>query len=172
MKLTDELLNKLIDHELNKKEIDELHDLIKQDEEALIKVKTHQMVDSILKKIEIQSAPEDTTSKIMERISNSLLVSEKKNGFMKIIVSSFIFLLVLTIGLIFSMTDKVKTEEPNSFISESITKFLNLFSSVEISIDTSLMLIIGGALTLLFLISGYFIMEEHKSFKQKLENYF
>ncbi|MEN8194146.1 MAG: hypothetical protein ABFS12_15085 [Bacteroidota bacterium] len=172
MKITDEILNKLIDNELNKKEIEELHDLIKHDEAALIKVKTHQMVDSVLKKIDIEAAPEDTTAVVMDRISNSLLVNENKNGFIKIIVSSFVFLLVITIGFLFSITDETQADESPSFVSEIINKFVSYFSSIEISFDSNLMLIIGGALTLLFLISGYFMLEEHKSFKQKLENYF
>jgi len=62
MKVTDEILNKLIDNELNDREIEELHRLIKYDEVALSKVKAHQMVDSILKRIDIDLAPEDTTS--------------------------------------------------------------------------------------------------------------
>ena len=56
MKVTNELLNKLIDDELNTQEIEELHYLIKHDEMALSKVKAHQMVDSILKKIDVELA--------------------------------------------------------------------------------------------------------------------
>ncbi len=52
-KVTDEILNKLIDNELSSSEIDELHQLIKKDEKLLSKTKAHQMVDNVLKKLEL-----------------------------------------------------------------------------------------------------------------------
>jgi len=172
MKVTDELLNKLIDDELNVREIEELHHLIKHDEIALSKVKAHQMVDSILKKIDVELAPEDTTSIIMERISNSLLVKEKKNGFFKFVISVFVFLIIFVFGYIFSISGETQATETSSKYSEITNKIVEFFSSFAISLDNELMLIIGGILTILLLVSGYFMLEEHKSFKQKLENYF
>jgi len=171
MKVTDEILNKLIDDELNNKEIIELHDLIKHDEITLSKVKAHQMVDSILKKIDIELAPENTTSIIMERISNSLLIKEKKNGFFKFIVAAFVFLIISIIGYLFSIASETQLTETSSRYSEITSDLIKFFSSFNISLNNELMLIIGGVLTVLLLISGYFMLEEHRSFKQKLENY-
>ncbi len=172
MKVTDELLNKLIDDELNAREIEELHNLIKHDEIALSKVKAHQMVDSILKKIDVELAPEDTTSIIMERISNSLLVKEKKNGFFKFVLSVFVFLIIFVFGYIFSISGKTQVTESSSKYSEISDKIVEFFSSINVALDNELILIIGGLLSILLLISGYFMLEEHRSFKQKLENFF
>jgi hypothetical protein len=171
MKVTDEILNKLIDNELNDREIEELHRLIKYDEVALSKVKAHQMVDSILKKIDIDLAPEDTTPIIMERISNSLLIKERKNGFFKFIIASFIFMIIFIIGYLVSISGKTYVSETPSKYTEIIDKFVNFFASFNVVLDSELMLIIGGVLTVMLLISGYFMFEEHRSFKHKLENY-
>ena len=171
MKVTNELLNKLIDDELNAREIEELHNLIKHDEMALIKVKAHQMVDSLLKKIDVEFAPEDTTSIIMERISNSLLVKEKKNGFFKFIISSFIILILFVFGYILSISGETQATETPSKYSEITNEIVKFFSSFSLSLNNELMLIIGGVLSILLLVSGYFMLEEHRSFKQKLENY-
>jgi len=171
MKVTNELLNKLIDDELNAREIEELHNLIKHDEMALIKVKAHQMVDSLLKKIDVELAPEDTTSIIMERISNSLLVKEKKNGFFKFIISSFIILILFVFGYILSISGETQAAETPSKYSEITNEIVKFFSSFSLSLNNELLLIIGGVLSILLLISGYFMLEEHRSFKQKLENY-
>ncbi len=172
MKITDEILNKLIDNELNKKEIEELHDLIKRDDFALGKVKAHQMVDSILKKIDVESAPEDTTEKIMERISNSVLVADKKNGFLKFIISSFALLSFLTIAFVLFVSSTSEVNESSTKYSNFIDKFVSFFTSLNISINDNVMIVIGGVLMILFFVSGYFMLEERKSFKQKLENYF
>lgn len=175
MKITDEILNKLIDNELNKKEIEELHDLIKSDDIALGKVKAQQMVDSVLKKIELESAPENTTEKIMERISNSVLVADRKGGFFKFIISSFAVLSVFTIGFVLAISQTSEGSKDSAISTEYsnfVDKVFSYFTSFNITIDNNVMLIIGGALMLLFFVSGYFMLEERKSFKQKLENYF
>lgn len=172
MKVTDDILNKLIDNELSKKEISELYNLIKHDEIALGKVKAHQMIDSILKKIDIESAPEDTTKKIMERISKSILVTEKKSGFIKFIAVSFSILIILTISLVLSLANQSEVSEESSTYSELVNSVISYFTSLNISVDNNLMLIIGGILAILFFVSSYFMFEEHRSFKQKLENYF
>lgn len=171
MKVTNEILNKLIDNELNDREIEELHNLIKFDEVTLSKVKAHQMVDSILKKIDNELAPEDTTSKIMERISNSLLIKEKKNGFFKFIISSFVFMVIFIIGYMISIASETHATKTPSKYSEVSDKIVEFFLSINVVLDNELMLIIGGVLSVMLLISGYFMLEEHRSFKQKLENY-
>ncbi len=172
MKVTDEILNKLIDNELNDREIEELHKLIKYDETALSKVKAHQMVDTILKRINVDLAPEDTELKIMERISKTLMVKERKNGFFKFIISSFVLMLIFILGYMISISGKVYVPGNSSKYSAIIDKVVNFFSALDIAMDNELILIIGGALTVMLLISGYFMLEEHRSFKQKLENYF
>jgi hypothetical protein len=172
MKVTDEILNRLIDNELNDREIEELHQLIKYDEVALSKVKAHQMVDSILKKIDVDLAPEDTTSRIMERISKSLLVKESKNGFFKFIISFFVLMIVFIVGYMISIFSKTYSPSTPSKYSKVVDKIINLFASFNITLDNELILIVGGVLTVMLLISGYFVFEEHRSFKHKLENYF
>lgn len=171
MKVTDEILNKLIDNELNDREIKELHRLIKYDEVALSKVKAHQMVNSILKRIDVELAPEDTTSKIIARISNSLLIKERKNGFFKFIIASFAFMIIFIVGYLISISGKIYVLETPSKYSEIIDKFVNFFASFNFALDNELILIIGGVLTVMLLISGYFMFEEHRSFKHKIENY-
>ncbi len=171
MKVTNEILNRLIDNELNDREIEDLHNLIKYDEIALSKVKAHQMVDSILKKIDVELAPEDTTSVIMGRISNSLLIKERKNGFFKFIISSFVFLIIFIIGYLVSIAGETQAVKSPSKYSEYTNKIVDFFSSINLTFNNELMLIIGGVLSVMLLISGYFMLEEHRSFKQKLENY-
>jgi len=167
--VTDEILNKLIDNELSSSEIDELHQLIKKDEKLLSKTKAHQMVDNVLKKLEIEHAPQNTTDLIMEKITQSVLEKEKKNGLFKFIISTFAVSMLLVVGFIlFSKPDGEGVSK--SFFNAAKEKLAESFTNFSLPISYDLLLIITSALTIIVLISGYFIFEEHKSFKQKLDS--
>ncbi|MDA3861600.1 MAG: hypothetical protein PF445_10270 [Melioribacteraceae bacterium] len=167
--LTDENLNKLIDNELSSSEIDELYNLIKKDEKLLSKTKAHQMVDSVLKTLEIENAPANTTDLIMQKITNSVLAKEKKNGFFKFMMGAFAASILLVIGFIISSNSVSVTYSESTFssIREQALEYLQNFT---FPINSDLLLVITSALTVIILISGYFVFEEHKSFKQKLDS--
>ncbi len=167
--ITNEVLNKLIDNELNSSEIDELHNLIKKDEKLLSKTKAHQMVDNVLKKLAIENAPQNTTDLIMEKITQSVLEKEKKNGLFKFTMSSFAVSMLLVIGyILFSKPSGEGVSK--SFFNTFKEKLSENFSNFSLPISYDLLLIITSALTIIVLISGYFVFEEHKSFKQKLDS--
>ena len=168
-KLTDEMLNKLIDNELSSSEIDELFNLIKNDEKLLSKTKAHQMVDDVLKTIKVEAAPLNTSELIMERISNSVLHREKKNGFIKFIMGSFVTLIVLVIGFLF-ISNKSPQRISGSYFSTAKNKVLEFLPNISISINNNILIAIASSITVVLLISFYLLFEEHKSFKQKLDS--
>ena len=167
--LSNEILNKLIDNELNSSEIDELHDLIKNDEKLLSKTKAHQMVDSVLKRLELEEAPLNTTELIMGKITKSVLAKDKKNGFFKFVVGTLAISILLVIGFILSSSPSGESVSESYFnlLREKVSEAL---ANLAIPVSSDLLLIITSALTVIILISGYFIFEEHKSFKQKLDS--
>lgn len=166
--LTDEMLNKLIDNELSSSEIDELHKLIKQNDEFLSRAKAHQMVDSVLKNLRIENAPENTTEIIMEKITKSILYKERKNGFFKFVMGTFAVSILLVIGFVISSASSGQENSGTQF--ESIrTYMLEILSRISFPINNEILSIITSALTVIILISGYFIFEQHRSFKQKLD---
>lgn len=125
--LTDEMLNKLIDNELNTTEIDELHKLIKNNDELLSRTKAHQMVDSVLKNLKIENAPENTTELIMGKITKSILYKDRKNGFFKFIIGSFVVTLFLVIGFVFSSANAGQENSGTQF--DGIRNFMLEFLS-------------------------------------------
>ena len=167
--LSNEILNKLIDNELSSSEIDELHNLIKNNEELLSKTKAHQMVDNVLKKIEVENAPANTTELIMNKITNSVLAKEKKNGFFKFMISTFGVSILLAIGFLFS-SKPVTESSSEGYYKLFVNKIMEYFSSISIPISSEILLVITSALTVIVLISAYLIFEEHQSFKQKLDS--
>jgi len=83
----------------------------------------------------------------------------------------FVFMIIFIVGYLISISGKTYVSETPSKYTEIIDKFVNFFASFNVVLDSELMLIIGGVLTVMLLISGYFMFEEHRSFKHKLENY-
>jgi len=167
--LTNDILNKLIDNELNSSEIDELHKLIKKDEKLLSKTKAHQMVDNVLKKLKIEDAPQNTTGLIMGKITQSILAKEKKNGFFKFVLSAFAVSMLLVVGFVLSSEPSGESVS-QSFFNSLKDRLTDNFANFSIPVSSDLLLVIASALTVIILITGYFIFEEHKSFKQKLDN--
>ena len=167
--LTNDILNKLIDNELNSSEIDELHKLIKKDEKLLSKTKAHQMVDNVLKKLKIEDAPQNTTGLIMGKITQSILAKEKKNGFFKFVLSAFAVSMLLVVGFVLSSEPSGESVS-QSYFNSLKDRLTDNFANFSIPVSSDLLLVIASALTVIILITGYFIFEEHKSFKQKLDN--
>ena len=167
--LTNEILNKLIDNELNNSEIDELHNLIKNNEKLLSRTKAHQMVDNVLKKLEIEEAPQNTTELIMGKITQSVLAKENKNGFFKFMMGTFAVSIIGVIGFVLS-SKPTSQGVSGSYLSTLKNKLLENLGSLSLPISNELLLVISSALTVIIMISGYFIFEEHKSFKQKLDS--
>jgi hypothetical protein len=174
MKLTDEILNKYLDGELSSEELRELNLLIEEDPDALTTLKTHKFVDKTLSKIETESAPVGFTQRVMNIISAASSVKSKKFYFFRFVVSLFALLIS---GTIFFIINNLPEPEPESQTSlkifDTASKFLNEnLGSLSNLLNNNTLIMIGGILTIVLLISGYFVLESHKSFKQKLENSF
>ncbi len=174
MKLTDEILNKYLDGELSSDELKELNSLIEEDPDALSTLKTHKFVDKTLSKIETEYAPNGFAQRVMNIISSASGVRSKKFYFFRFIV--FLFGLLIS-GTIFFIINSLPEPEPESQTSlkvvDTATKFLSEnFGGLSDLLNNNTLIMIGGMLTIVLLISGYFVLESHKSFKQKLENSF
>jgi hypothetical protein len=174
MKLTDEILNKYLDGELSSDELKELNSLIEVDPDALNTLKTHKFVDKTLSKIETEPAPVGFTQRVMNIISSASSVRNKKFYFFRFIVSLFGLLISGTIFFIINSLPKPVPESDTSLkVVDTATKFLSEnFGGVSDLLNNNTLMMIGGMLTIILLISGYFVLESHKSFKQKLENSF
>ncbi len=170
MKLTDEILNKYIDGELDRNEINELQQLIKIDNEALAILKAHKYVDQILKKLETESAPVRFTENVMNKIFETFTVKNKKFPFFRVILSLFGFMLagilvyVTSVSMSISSDDKLDSilYQTSDFILTGISFLSNAFSN-------SIFLMVVSSFSLILLLSAYFVFESHKTFKDKIK---
>ena len=174
MKLTDEILNKYLDGELSSEELKELNSLIENDPDALSTLKTQKFVDKTLSKIETESAPAGFTGRVMNIISSASSIRSKKFYFFRFIVTLFGLLVSGTFILIlFSLPEAEPESDTSLRVVDTATKFLSEnFGGLSNLLNNNTLIMVGAMLTIILLISGYFVLESHKSFKQKLENSF
>ena len=169
-KKTDDLINKYIDNELDSAELTEFTELIGDDEETVKNLKAMKIVDQSLRKIEFENSPSDITYKVMLKIA-SAKKAKRSNLFFWFVIS--VFLIGIATATFYTIqnyqpgTDSIKTEKAVDTVKNFIGDKTKSFDSILKGIDIKL---IGTILTLLFAVTGYFIVETHRSFKNKLKS--
>lgn len=171
-KITDEILNDYIDNQLDSVSIQELKMNLDNNEEALKKLKALKVVDNSLKNIEVVPAPEGFTNRIMSIIAKGSrkAVSRVSYFFVSVIgLFSVLIFAVMAFAYYTSTGSNPSAENGSSLnkISEYMAQFVSLLQNVFKSKNITT---IGMILTVLLLISGYYLLESHKDFKNKLKD--
>ncbi|MEW6507853.1 MAG: hypothetical protein AB1432_08935 [Bacteroidota bacterium] len=171
-KITDEILNDYIDNQLDAASIKELKIDLEQNEEALKKLKALKAVDNSLRNISIIPAPEGFTSRLMNIIAKSSgKVASRVSYFFVSVIGFFTALLLTVMGFAYYSTSKTNPVIDNNkllknisdYVPEFVTSLQNFFTNQNITAA-------GMILTILLLISGYYLLESHKEFKNNLKN--
>lgn len=169
--ISDEVLNKYIDGELDPQEQKDINRLLMNDNDLKKRLKVLKRIDNYLKKITVDELPDEFTLKVMKSISHKYQVPREQKLFITIIVS-FISVLFLSIMgyLIINIAGEVSyaissgTGKAVSNYSQSIIQSLvTIFSGLNISI-------FGSLLSIILLISGYFFLEMLKQSKTNLSS--
>lgn len=165
----DELMNDYIDNSLSTEKINELNKILEKNEKELKKLKALRFVDEVLKNLEVYSAPEDITEKVMK------LISEKSNAIKrsvnKFMVSVFSFLTFVLFTICSVVLWIVVKESSSINLSNELNDFLKKgISFVNNYMNNNLFLIITSSMTLIIISVLYFIIESHKEFKNKLKD--
>ena len=173
IQITDEILNKYLDNELNREQAEQVKSAIRNSEELQRKFNALKLVHdnlSIIKEDEVSSG---FTDKLMKQIVKRSVVPKQQKYFIAS-VATFITLLCLvifgfSISAMISATsssigDSKSVFDSVSGLSEGLVKALqHLFSGAGLSI-------IGSIFSIIVLISGYFFFEMQKRSKADLGN--
>lgn len=171
-KITDEILNDYIDNQLDDASIQELKKQLDENDDALNKLKALRVVDNSLKSINVIPAPEGFTNKLMKLIASSTKkVVSKVSYFFVSVIGLFTVMIISVLGFAYYTSAKsnqvseydTSLRKVIEYVSQFISLFKNFFNSQNITT-------IGMALTFLLLISGYYLLESHKEFKEKIKN--
>ena len=172
-KLTDEILNKYIDGELDPFELTDVKNEIEKNDEALARLKALRLVDSSLKQMEVEQAPVNFTEKVMKVISSASKAVKPKISYFFVTIITFFSIGVL--GVIVAAFKSLEDSNGQStaapyfdkakdVIGKNLIEFQNFFSNKNV-------LLVVSVLTLILLITVYLTFEAHKNFKNKLNHY-
>ncbi|MGD8778369.1 MAG: hypothetical protein PVH88_05340 [Ignavibacteria bacterium] len=173
--INDELLNKYIDNELTEVELKELTEAFKNDSEAQAKLKALRLADKILHEMEVTPAPVNFTETFMKRIAaGSSTAKEKVSYFFVSIISFFVLVIIGILGYAVSKIDwgsSSVVDDDNKYVQGTKKMFSVGIEHLNSILNNDNMILIGVGLTFVLLISGYFIIENHKNFKGKLNRF-
>ena len=163
-------LNEFIDGNLDDKELENLNETILNDADALEKLKGLKTVDNILHTLGAESVPDSFTQNVMNEIRRKKAKKQKSNNyFFQGIVFAFVAgILFFTGYAVYFGNGKSSKIFSNSLfknISETLGQYLSVVNTVAFS-HTSL--IIAGTLSLILLVTFYFIVSEHTAFMKRI----
>ena len=171
-RITDDMLNDYIDNELNSSSIDELKNNLNNDSEALNKLKALKIIDESLREMEVYPAPSNFTEKVMNSVLTHAKSLKPKLSYFFVSIVSIFFLTIVGISVfVINIAGKTKSTGKDLQIVESVKKFIGENSgSVNSFLSNDKIVLVGGLLTIILFLAGIFVLDSHKSFKNKLKS--
>lgn len=168
-KLTDEILNKYVDGDLDPESRKQVEIILSSSSEDRKNYEALLLIHKQLKKIEEISVKQDFTNRVMNTLLKHKKAYQEQRKFILSISSVFIFLILFIIGifLYFSFTLNNNSAASSNYL-QVVISFFNVIASSLTGIFTPKGLsILGSVLSLGILISGYFFFENLKSTRLK-----
>ena len=170
-KITDEMLNDYLDNELDNSSVEELKNKLNEDEKSVKKLKALKIVDESLRDLEIYPAPSNFTEHIMNVILAGVKsIKPRMNYFFVSIMSVFALCIAGVFVLVANTEVKSDSTHSNVQIFEFVKKFVGEHAAPLISfLNNDKILLVGGILTIILILTGLFVFDSHKNFKEKLK---
>lgn len=170
--ITDDMLNDYIDNQLDSNSIGKLNRMITEDPDTLKKLKALKSVDRSLREIPVTPAPEGFTIKLMNRIlAHSKSAVPKVNYFFITMISLLSVAIISIMIIAYSVIEKSEDKTGGISLLDSLLTWLRDNTPKLLSFFTnSNVTTIGLLLSLILITSGYYVLESHKEFKNKLKN--
>ena len=168
--LSDEILNKYIDGELNASQIEEIKAALEKSEDDRKRFNVLKVVHDKLSLIQEDEISEDFTNIVMAKISKPFTVPRRQKYFIVSITSIFILVCLGIVGYVASIIISSSTPQTESIqMTETVQKISNgLITELRKLFSGSGLSIVGSVLSLAILISGYFFFERQKQTKANL----
>jgi anti-sigma factor RsiW len=168
--VNDELLNKYIDGELSVQEIDDLEKDLTVNPDLVDRLKAIKMTDTVLKTMEHDSAPRNIANRIMQKIESVSSVKNQKPYFVYGIGVFIVMVTLAAIGIVISMVppESVGSSTIDPFMDKVTVAVSENASIISDVLQNPVLLLIGASLTLLSLITAYYLFDSHKTFKKRL----
>ena len=173
IQITDEILNKYLDGELNREETDHVRSALINSEELQRKFNALKIVHDNLSNINEDEVSPGFTDRLMKQIVKRSTVPKQQKYFIASIVTFITLLCLVIFG--FSISAMISATSSTSSNSTTIVDSISSLSEGMINVLQHLfsgagLSIIGSIFSIVVLISGYFFFEMQKRSKTNLSN--
>jgi predicted anti-sigma-YlaC factor YlaD len=166
--ISDEMLNNYLDGDLDNNEKKEIEELLKNSERDRTRFQSLMLVHRELSNINEYNVSPNFTSLIMAKLSNMAKYRKSDRNFILSIISVFIvpcFAIIVYMSLNIFKSNIGRTQNPG--INEYITFTQHILGYLKIFFTSQNIFITGSILSVVMLITAYFMYEGHRSLKQK-----
>ena len=168
--LSDEILNKYLDGELDKNQITKVEETLINSENDRKRFSVLKLIHKELTLMQEDKVSFDFTNNVMARVNKKFALPKQQNYF---IISITSFLILLCIGIVvfisISIISSAAPQTESLQITETVNRFGNgLISELKKLFSGKNLSIIGSVFSLGILISGYFFFEHQKRSKINL----
>lgn len=170
IEITDEILNRYIDGELNPSELIEIKEALKNSEDVRKRLYAFQLVHKELKRFPAKETSSGFTSLLMKKI----IRRPERNGQKYFIFSVSSFFILISLAIIGYLTSYIissgsTTPETNSSVNTLVSLMERLVQGIRATFSKGNISIIGFIFSFGIIISGYFFFESHRHAKAKLD---
>ena len=171
--ITDEILNKYLDGELNALESEQVKAALHSSEDLQRKFNALKIIHDNLFRLKEDEISSDFTDRLMKKIVKRSTVPKQQKYFIASIVSFITLLCLVIFGFSISaiLSASSSTTSNTQSILDSVTGLSEgLVRSLQQLFSGAGLSIIGSIFSLIILISGYFFFEMQKRSKANLSN--
>ena len=170
--ITDEILNKYIDGELDLSEVEVVKNALEKDDRTVARLQALRMVDSSLRQMEVEHTSGNFTDNVMKAISAAKKAVKPKINYFFISIISIFSLGV--IAVFFAAIQSYQKDNSPSAITPYADKVKQMFSqnlnAVQSIFSNPGVILVISVLSLILLITAFFTFESHKNFTKKLNS--
>lgn len=172
--ITDEILNRYLDDELSREEINEVESALKTSDELRRKYSALKLVHEKLYKLREEEVSSGFTELLMKQIAQKKFTLPKQQKYFIASIATFITLLCLVI-FGFSISTMISSASSSVSNTDTIVNSAERLSDGLVNVVTQIfsgegLSIIGSIFSLIVIISGYFFFEMQKRSKTNLGN--
>lgn len=164
------IVNKYVDNELNKQEIDNVNGLIDKDEEFRNTLSVHKYVHESLYDIPLKLAPNGFTELLMNKIVHRISDKYKKNYAFRAVIAFFSVFLMVSLFMLFYFLGSLEIVQTASSTASNYTeKIIPTISYFTDFVKTDIFKTVTGLIGFIILVGFYFNINSHKELKNRLK---
>ena len=162
--INDEILNKYLDEELNREEMNKVKTAIENSPELKKKYEALLSANTFLKSVKLDSPSADFTKKVMGKIKIRKTSALQQKHFLFTVLSLLGLIVCGITGYVFyEMITSIQASESSDIVSNYSNTIGDYFSSFFGKKNIS---ILGSVLSFIMLVSGYFLYDYQKNSKK------